>query len=178
MKKVLLHICCGVCAIASIKRLQEEGYGVVGFFYNPNIEPKEEYLKRLETAKKAARITGIEFIEGDYENLEWREAVKGLEMEPENGKRCLSCYKARLARAWQEAKKQNCVYYTSTLTISPHKNSKVIFEIAKEAGGEDFLAIDFKKKDGFKKANELAKENDLYRQVYCGCIYSIRVSNG
>lgn len=120
-KKVLLHICCGVCAIASIKRLQEEGFQVTGFFFNPNIHPQEEYLKRLETAQKVSQITGIELITGPYEPDKWLSAMADYKEEPEGGARCLVCYWMRLGAAFQEAQKNGFDFFTSTLTISPHK---------------------------------------------------------
>lgn len=135
MEKVLLHICCGVCAIASIKRLQEDGFEVTGFFFNPNIYPPEEYQKRLETAKKVAQITLVDLIVGPYEPDKWLAAMADYKDEPEGGARCLVCYWMRLGAAFEQAQKNGFDYFTSTLTISPHKDSKKIFAIAQEIAG-------------------------------------------
>jgi len=174
-QKILLHICCAPCATASIERLKEN-YDVVGMFSNSNIYPEGEYLKRLEEARKYCRKIEIKLIEINYNYKNWLEQIKGLEKEPEGGKRCLKCYKIRLEEAAKEAKKRNFDYFTTTLTISPYKNFAEIKEIGDNLGkqyGVEFLDIDFKKKDGFRKSVELSKKNRLYRQHYCGCEFSI-----
>lgn len=176
MKKVLLHICCGVCAISSVKRLQDEGYEVEGFYFNPNIFPKEEYLKRQEVLEKIKTVCGIRIVEGNYNHEEWKNfCVPSVEYEkePESGKRCLLCYEYRLKETFQKSCETGFIFFTTTLTISPHKNSKKIFEIGKKVGGEKFLEIDFKKKDGFKNTIKMSKEYNFYRQNYCGCEYSL-----
>jgi len=172
-KKVLLHICCGVCAFYSIDYLKEKGFEVVGYFFNPNIYPEEEYNKRKDVLYTVADLTSIKIIEGDYANKEWEELCKAYKDEPEGGKRCELCYKIRLEETAKKSKDLNFDYFTTTLTISPHKKSKVIFDIATLIDKNRFLFIDFKKNDGFKKTIELAKKYNLYRQNYCGCRYSL-----
>ena len=171
--RILLHICCGICALASIEQLKEKGYEVRGFFYNPNIYPKEEYLKRLGVAKEVGKITQIEVIEGKYQPDLWTDVCSDLANEPEGKKRCDLCYKLRLKEAFKVCQENNCDYFTTTLTISPHKKSDVINEIGRKIGNEKYLACDFKKENGFKKTIELANKYNFYRQNYCGCIYSI-----
>ncbi|MBU2258314.1 MAG: epoxyqueuosine reductase QueH, partial [Candidatus Omnitrophica bacterium] len=151
MKNALLHICCAVCAAGSIQRLREDGYEVTGFFYNPNIHPEEEYKKRLEAAKGAAKSMGFELIEGHYDKDGWALSVKGLEKEPEGGRRCEVCFKIRLSAAAGLARDKGFGYFATTLSISPYKNTKVINEIGDSLGHGSFLAYDFKKNDGFKR---------------------------
>ncbi|MFA5270840.1 MAG: epoxyqueuosine reductase QueH [Candidatus Omnitrophota bacterium] len=174
MKKVLLHVCCGVCAVYCIQRLTEEGYYVESFFYNPNIHPESEYLKRKTAADEVTVITKTKLIEGPYEPAIWFNECKNYKDSKEGGQRCLICYRIRLARTREEATSRGFDFFTTTLTVSPHKNSKDITTIGREAGSSEFLPIDFKKQDGFKKTLELAKKHNLYRQNYCGCLYSIR----
>jgi predicted adenine nucleotide alpha hydrolase (AANH) superfamily ATPase len=175
-KKIALHVCCGPDATSAIERLIAE-YDVVPFFYNPNIYPKEEYLKRLEESKKACSRWGLTLHEGAYETELWSERIAGLENEPEGGKRCHACFAFRLERTAQFARESGCECFTTVLTVSPHKDSQVIFELGRQAGvreGIEFICENFKKKDGFKRSIELSKEMGLYRQNYCGCMYSLR----
>jgi predicted adenine nucleotide alpha hydrolase (AANH) superfamily ATPase len=174
LKKILLHICCGVCAGGAIEKLQARGYLVSGYFYNPNIHPYKEYLLRKKEAEKIANLYKIKIIEDDYELNKWKDTCSEFSREKEGGKRCNLCFKLRLEKTYQAAQENNFAGFTSTLTISPHKNSRRIFEIGEEIGGDKFLKIDFKKKDGFKKAVTISKKLNLYRQSYCGCIYSLR----
>jgi hypothetical protein len=174
-KKVLLHICCGVCAGRAVEQLREEGFEVTGFFYNPNIYPEDEYARRLEAAKSVAAALNFELLEGKYEPGRWNELVKGLENEPEGGSRCTACFGLRLAVTKETADKLGMEYFTATLTISPHKNAELINRLGAETGEGKFLARDFKKKDGFKKAMALAKSQNIYRQNYCGCESSLRI---
>ncbi len=174
MKKVLLHICCGVCSSHAIEKLKSDGYEVTAFFYNPNIEPQEEYLKRLETAKFVCSLLGVLFIDDIYDNDRWIKAVAGLEKEPEGARRCQLCYKLRLEKTWDKANKLGIEFIASTLSISPHKNTDIINQIGKEISQGKFLPYNFKKEEGFKKTNQFAKDNDLYRQNYCGCLFSKR----
>jgi predicted adenine nucleotide alpha hydrolase (AANH) superfamily ATPase len=172
--KVLLHICCGVCAAGAATTLLSEGHRVTGYFYNPNICPEEEYRKRLDAAIRSAQNLGYEVKEGSYEPSEWMETVKGLEREPEGGARCTHCYRFRLLKSYQFMLGQGLDAFTTTLTISPHKQASIINRIGREIGGDRFMQRDFKKKDGFKQAITLARCWELYRQNYCGCIYSSR----
>jgi len=172
MKKILLHICCGVCALSSIDRLKEEGYSVEGLFYNPNIQPHSEYFKRKQTAIAAAQAKNIRITEGEYNNSDWLKICGLYAEEKEGGRRCLLCYEMRLKETFSFFVKNNFDYFTTTLTISPHKNSQIIIDLGKKIGGDKFLCLDFKKKEGFKRTIEEAKNLDLYRQNYCGCGYS------
>lgn len=172
-KKVLLHICCCSCASVCIERLEEEGFEVIGFFYNPNIHPESEYQRRKEIEKLKKNFK-IEIIEAEYIPEEWFRAVKGLENEPEGGKRCEVCFKLRLKKTRELCLEKNFDYFTSTLTISPHKDSKLIEELGLSLDKERFLPRDFKKRDGFKESVKKSKELGLYRQNYCGCIFSKR----
>ena len=172
--KILLHVCCAPCSTQSIEELKKD-YDVTLFFYNPNIHPKKEYEKRLNEAKKISKILDLPLIEGGYDKEAWLEAVKGFENEPETGKRCNICYEFRLNKSAQESKNEKFDFFTTTLTISPHKNSEVINEIGSKINHK-FLKKNFKKKDGFRKSIELSKKHNLYRQNYCGCIYSLRSS--
>jgi len=165
--KVLLHVCCACCCTECIERLKDE-YEVILFFSNSNIFPKEEYEKRLENARKIASVYGIKLIEDNYEHNKWREFVRGLEDEPEGGKRCSKCFEFNLKRTKEKVDELGINQFTTTLTISPHKCSKVIFEFGKKIDGEKFLPIDFKKRDGFGHSIELSKKHNLYRQNYCG----------
>jgi predicted adenine nucleotide alpha hydrolase (AANH) superfamily ATPase len=171
--KVLLHICCGVCAASVAERLMCEGYTVTGFFYNPNIHPVDEYKKRLKAAHKAAEQLGFELVEGPYDRERWFEVVKGLEYEGEGGKRCEACFRMRLEKTYEYfRKKGEFKYFTTTLTVSPMKDAIIINEIGREIGSDRFITANFKAKGGFQRASELAGDWDLYRQHYCGCIYS------
>ncbi len=170
--KVLLHICCGVCAYYCIDFLQEKGYPVTGFFYNPNVEPKDEYLRRKKAAHRVAQLTKVDIIDGDYDNLQWRKACLGYENEEEGGQRCLICYEMRLKKALNLKNNKDFDFFATTLTISPYKDSLVICSIGKRIGGASFLPLDFKKGDGFTKTISLAKKENIYRQKYCGCLFS------
>ena len=169
---MLLHICCGVCAAGAAAALLKEGHEVAGYFYNPNIHPQDEYLRRLETARKTANHLGFRLEEGLYDTAAWEGAVAGLAGEPEGGRRCQACYRLRLEQTYRVMRSRGFDAFTTTLTISPHKKAQIINSIGVEIGGENFLARDFKKKDGFKQAVERARRWELYRQDYCGCKYS------
>ncbi len=173
---VLLHICCAPDSTAVVERLRSR-YNVTGYFHNPNIFPPEEYEKRSREAVKAADKMGFALIVPPYNPDEWNEAVKGLEKEPEKGRRCRACFRFNLRRTARKAHDMSFPYFTTTLTISPHKNADLIMDIGHEAAAEyrvHFLAMDFKKRDGFLRSLELSKKFHLYRQNYCGCRYSMR----
>jgi len=170
--KLLLHVCCAPCATHVIEMLKE-GFDTTAYFYNPNIRPEEEYKLRLENLKKL----GVTFVEGKYDVDAWFNATKGYESEPEGGARCEICYRLRMEEAARFAKENNFVYFATTLTISPHKSARVINSIGEELSkkyGVKFYSADFKKKNGFKKSVELSKKHGLYRQRYCGCVFSMR----
>jgi predicted adenine nucleotide alpha hydrolase (AANH) superfamily ATPase len=172
--KVLLHICCGVCAAGVVERLASEGHEVHGLFYNPNIHPAEEYNRRLEVARQVAAEFDFILEVPPYEPDEWFREAETLADEPEGGRRCEVCFRLRLKRAHDFMIEQQADAFTTTLTISPHKSADVVNRIGHEIGGDRFLVRDFKKKAGFQRAIELAKQWELYRQDYCGCIYSRR----
>ncbi len=175
--RVLLHACCAICSGYPISLLKDIGYEPVVFFYNPNIYPKEEYLKRLEAERTLCKYHNVELIEGEYEPEEFFDRVKGLENEPERGARCDLCFAIRLEKAAQMAKELGIEEFTTSIVISPHKNFERVTKIGENIAqniGLRYLAIDFKKKDGFLKTNKLSKELGLYRQNYCGCKFSIR----
>jgi len=172
MREIFLHICCGVCASSVVEKLRKEGFKPLGFFYNPNIHPDEEYLKRQGVAKKVAEILKFDLIIGSYDKDSWFTKVKGLNQEPEGGRRCLVCFKMRLEETQRKADKLKIHLFTSTLTVSPHKDTRVINAIGKQLSPQKFLGFDFKKQEGFRLAIEFAKRYNLYRQNYCGCIYS------
>ncbi len=170
--KVLLHICCGVCAAGAAERLLSEGHEVTGYFYNPNIYPESEYRKRLEATQKVADELGFKLVEGPFDTAAWHEAVNGFENEPEGGKRCNICFHFRLKRTFSYLPESGCDVFSTTLTISPHKPAPVINTLGTEIGGGLFLVRDFKKKAGFERANILSREHAIYRQDYCGCRFS------
>ena len=172
--KILLHICCGVCAAGVVERLTLEGHQVHGLFYNPNIHPRREYDRRLGVAREVAKELDFPLEVPLYITEEWFNETVSLENEPEGGRRCEVCFRLRLKKAYLYMKDCGADAFTTTLTISPHKSADMINRVGQEVGGERFLARDFKKKEGFKRAVELAKKWALYRQDYCGCIYSMR----
>lgn len=173
-KSCLLHICCACCATTCIEELKDDGFKVVGFFYNPNIHPEEEYLKRKKELSVLKEKYSIEIIEGDYDKELWFEECSPFSYEKEGGHRCSLCYLLRLKKTYMKSKELGIEYFTTTLTVSPHKKSAVINQLGKEIGDKMFLERDFKKKDGFKKSVCRSKEWGLYRQRYCGCIYSLQ----
>ena len=157
MKTVLLHICCGVCGIYSLRKLKNDGFSVKGFFYNPNIHPQDEYARRKEVAEEVCRLEKVDFLEKESGSSQWHDLCSPYANQKEGDKRCALCYELRLKETFKEAKAAKFDYIATTLTISPYKKSKEIFEIGKSIAGDSFLAIDFKKKDGFKKTIALAK---------------------
>ena len=176
-KKILLHACCAICSGYPISMLKDMGYSVVVYFYNPNIYPKEEYQKRLEAERALCKHFDVELIEGEYNTEEFYGAVKGYESEPEKGARCDICFNLRLSGAAKMAQKLGIENFTTSIVISPHKNYEKLTKIGLEVAEKynlNYLAIDFKKKDGFLKTNKISKELGLYRQNYCGCEFSIR----
>lgn len=173
-KSVLLHSCCGPCSSACIDRLKEY-FDITVVYYNPNIEPKEEYLKRKSEQIRLLKEWNIKFLDCDYDNQKWRDTTKYLSEELEGGKRCSVCFGIRLKYTALKARELGFDYFATTLTVSPHKNSQVINKIGERIASEvnvKFLYSDFKKKDGYKKSIEFSKEYNLYRQDYCGCLYS------
>jgi len=174
--KLLLHLCCAPCSSYVIDLLSAH-FELTLYFYDPNIHPKEEYLKRRDEARVHAEKEDILFIEGPYDVERWHEVTKGHEKDPEKGDRCTLCYDMRLREAARFALESGCEYFTSVLSVSPHKDAKKINHIGFSLSGEmdiHYLPADFKKKEGFKKSMENAREKGFYRQDYCGCVYSRR----
>ena len=175
-EKLLLHCCCGPCSAYPIKVLKDS-FNILPFFSNSNIQPQEEYKKRLDSFKELCAFSELDYILDDYEPDLWKDYVEGLELEPEKGKRCLKCFEYRLRRAFEFAKKNKIKYITTTLTVAPYKDSKMVFEVGNRLSqeyGVSYTAFDFKKDDGFKKTKELSVSMGLYMQNYCGCVYSLR----
>ncbi|MBQ7448103.1 MAG: epoxyqueuosine reductase QueH [Eubacterium sp.] len=177
--RLLLHACCAPCSSYCLEYLAEY-MQITVFFYNPNITREEEYRKRVEEEKRLIRELPVKypvsFLEGPYEPERFLERVKGLEKEPEGGTRCEVCFRLRLERTAKTAVENGGFdYFTTSLTISPLKNAPLLNALGGEIGaqyGIPFLPSDFKKKNGYKRSIELSREYDLYRQDYCGCIFS------
>ena len=172
--KLLLHSCCAPCSSTAIERLKDF-FDITIIYYNPNIEPIEEYLKRKYEQIRLLEEYGLKIMDCDYDNELFHEMSKGLELEPEKGIRCHKCYRLRLDYTVKKAKEFNFEYFGTTLTVSPYKLSNVINEIGLSLEKEyniKYLVSDFKKNNGYKRSIELSNKYNLYRQNYCGCIYS------
>lgn len=167
---ILLHACCAPCATHPVRVLREH-YHVVLFFSNSNIYPEEEYEKRLAEVRRLARLESVPLIADDYKHAAWLRHVKRWRKEPEGGRRCEACFRYNLKRTVEYLQREGLDAFTTTLTVSPHKNAAKIFEIGRSLG--PFLEIDFKKQDGFRKSVERSREYGLYRQCYCGCEFSM-----
>ena len=191
--KILLHACCGICSGYPISLLKEMGYEPVVYFCNPNLDTEEEFNKRLEAEKIVCMYHWVDLITEKYDHQEYLNFIKGLEGEPERGKRCDKCIELRLRKAAKKAIELGIKKFTTSLVISPHKNFQKISELGtkitdsienlhkKDLPREnlpqdnlplEYLPLDFKKKDGFLKTNNLSKELGLYRQNYCGCEFA------
>ena len=172
-KKILIHACCGICSGYPIEYLKELGYEPIVYFCNPNLDSKEEYDKRLEAQKIVCMYHWVDMVIEEYNHNEFLEYIKGLENEPERGKRCDKCIELRLKKTFDKAKELGIDTVTTSLVISPHKKFDKISSIGQNlSNGVKYLAIDFKKKDGFLKTNKLSKELGIYRQNYCGCEFA------
>lgn len=176
--KLLLHSCCAPCSSYVLEYLSRY-FHIILFYYNPNISPKQEFEKRTSELQRLVSEMPLpdkpEIIVGDYEPEEFYAIAKGFEELPEGGERCFRCYRLRLEKAALLAKKLSADYFTTTLSISPYKNVQKLNEIASELGeiySVKALPADFKKREGYKRSIELSAQYDLYRQDYCGCIYS------
>jgi len=175
---LLLHSCCGPCSTSVIERLADQ-YNLTVFYYNPNIYPQEEYLKRLAEQKRfvATVYPNIKVIDGQYTDAEkFLQAFTGLENCKEGGSRCEKCITLRLTKTAKFAKENNYDMFASTLSVSPHKNAQLINNIGlslQEEYNVKYLVSDFKKQDGYLRSIQLSKQYNLYRQKYCGCKYSI-----
>ena len=175
---LLLHACCAPCSSACLERLGDR-FKISILYYNPNISDKSEYDKRLDElhrfVSKINSKNGITIIDGRYDTSEFSTIANGLENEPERGKRCYKCYKLRMEETAKVADKLGFDYFATTLSLSPHKNVNWINEIGEDLDkiyDTKYLYSDFKKRNGYKRSIELSKEYNLYRQDYCGCIYS------
>ncbi len=173
---LLLHSCCAPCSSYVLEYLSEL-MDITVFYYNPNISPESEYKHRVEEQKRLIHemCPYVNFIEGKYEPEKFFEMSKGLEKEPERGRRCLKCYRMRLEETARTAKGYGMDFFTTTLTISPQKDSGVLNSIGREVSGEygvPYLFSDFKKRGGYKRSVELSGKYGLYRQNFCGCVFS------
>lgn len=176
---ILLHTCCAPCATASIERLIATGHTPVLFFSNSNINPMEEYVKRLEETRRFAEALDLQLYVDEYDHTAWLEAVSklpGYADEPEGARRCSACFEFSFMRAEMQAAALGIPAFTTTLSVSPYKNSRQLFDIGALFPG--FEPIDFKKKDGYKRSIELSRQYGLYRQNYCGCEFSRRDKAG
>ena len=175
---LLLHSCCGPCSSYVMEYLAQY-FDITIFYYNPNISPAAEFQFRAEEQQRLIHEMGlgVKFQLGTYEPERFFALAKGHEAEPEGGERCFKCYRLRLEEAARAAKAGGFSYFTTTLSISPHKNAQVLNELGKEISdtfGVPYLYSDFKKKNGYKRSVELSHEYGMYRQDYCGCVYSKR----
>jgi len=175
--RLLLHSCCGPCSSAVLERLTEH-FEVTVLYYNPNIEPEEEYRHRLsEQERLLSLLPGkIPLLECEYDHEAFDAFAPRMAEAPEGGERCLACFALRLDYTAEQAKAHGFEYFTTTLSVSPHKNADNVNRIGAEAGkkaGMKYLFADFKKRNGYLRSLELSKEYGLYRQNYCGCRYSV-----
>jgi len=178
MPKLLLHSCCAPCSSYVLEYLSPY-FHIYDFYYNPNISPKREYEERKEELMRLIQEMSLQekvtFLEGTYEPEKFFEMAKGLEGLPEGGERCFKCYEMRLRESAKIAKEQGADYFATTLTISPLKNAQKLNEIGEQIAkeyGVAYLPSDFKKKNGYKRSIELSAQYELYRQNYCGCVFS------
>lgn len=176
--KLLLHSCCAPCSSYCLEVLSQY-FSVTVFYYNPNIYPPEEYEMRVEEqarfVKEFPAKYPITFVEGAYDTARFYEMAKGMEQLKEGGERCFACYELRLRESAEYAKQHGYDFFTTTLSISPLKNAEKLNEIGKqleEEYGIKYLYSDFKKQNGYKRSTEISNEYDMYRQYYCGCVYS------
>ena len=174
---LLLHACCAPCSSAVLEVLAEH-FDITVFFYNPNISPKSEFDYRLDELYRLLsemNLSQIKIVAPDYDENEFFEIAKGNESLPEGGARCKDCYRLRLEKTAEYAKRDGFDYFTTTLSVSPYKNAQALNEIGSELSekyGVKYLLSDFKKGDGYKRSCQLSRDFNLYRQNYCGCVYS------
>lgn len=183
-ERLLLHSCCGPCSSYVLDVLTKH-FDVTLLYYNPNIYPAEEYQKRLgeqlRLIKEMPFEKSVSYMACEYDEDEFLQAAKGFEGEREGGARCEKCFHLRLKKTALEAQKNGFDFFTTTLSVSPHKNAQVLNEIGKELEkeyGVKYLYADFKKKDGYKKSVKLSEEYNLYRQDYCGCRFALSQQKG
>ena len=174
--RLLLHSCCGPCSSAVLERLLEH-FEITVLYYNPNIEPEEEYRRRLSEQTRLLSLLPekISLLPCEYDHEAFSRFARDMAACPEGGERCLKCFALRLDETAKQAKAHGFEYFTTTLSVSPHKNADNVNRIGAAAGekyGVRCLMADFKKKNGYLRSLQLSKEYDLYRQDYCGCLYS------
>lgn len=176
--KLLLHSCCAPCSSYVLETLSDF-FNITVFYYNPNISPVDEYELRKREQKRLIESLNfknhVDFLDCDYEDYKFKKMSKGLENEPERGKRCFKCYELRLRKTALTAKNLDYDFFTTTLTVSPYKNADWINQIGEKLSKDfevKFLNSDFKKNDGYKRSIELSKKYNLYRQNFCGCSFS------
>lgn len=175
-EEILLHVCCAPCSTYVVNILSQI-FSVTAFFYNPNIQPEEEYTKRLTEIRKLCALYNTKLLIPEYDTQSWSRSIQGLESEPEGGNRCRTCFEIRLQKAAETALHHGIKKVATTLTISPHKNTQIINECGKivaQRTGIVFFDRDFKQDEGYRKSCELSRTYGLYRQKYCGCLYSMR----
>jgi predicted adenine nucleotide alpha hydrolase (AANH) superfamily ATPase len=176
---LILHSCCGVCSIYVIEQLKQL-FEVTVYFYNPNIQPEDEYKKRRDSVKEICLRQGVIFKEADYQPVDWFVFLKqrcrfDFSQEPEGGQRCLECFRMRLEATARLAKEENFEYFATTLTMGRNKKAEIINTLGRELAGKwgvKFYEADWKKKNGLLIAYQKAKEQNIYRQNYCGCLFS------
>lgn len=174
--RLLLHVCCAPCSSSVLEQLYPH-FDVTIYYFNPNIDTSEEHEKRTQEAERFIGETGwaSQVIATPYEPNLFYEQVKGLEKEREGGARCERCFRLRLAQAARYAKENSYDFFTTTLSVSPYKNAPLLNALGEEyakAEGIRYLTSDFKKKNGYLRSVELSKEHEMYRQDYCGCVFS------
>jgi len=167
--RLLLHVCCAPCATAPIERVSPQ-YDLALFFSNSNVWPKAEYEKRLNEARRLAGLVRLPLAVDPYDHVAWQRSVRGWEREPEGGERCRHCFAFSLGRTARHAERNGFDFFSTTLTVSPHKSSRLVFEAG--ASFPSFLPLDFKKQGGFQQSVTLSATYHLYRQDYCGCEFS------
>lgn len=175
---LLLHSCCAPCSSSVLERLQKD-FDITVLYYNPNIYPESEYIKRLTEQKKFLKQIGVKLIEEKYDPKEYENAIKNFENLGERTERCYHCYKLRIEKTFEIAKKLNFDYFTTTLSVSPHKNADWINEIGEKLAPNTtpkFLTSNFKKQNGYLRSLQLSKQYGFYRQNYCGCKMSFEAS--
>lgn len=178
--RILVHVCCAPDALYVFEVLGDD-HNVTGFFSNSNIHPREEYERRLEEARKVAGLLDVPLIEDAYDPECWLAVTEKFKDEPEKGRRCDVCYALRLERTAERAARDGFSLFTTIMSLSPWKKAAVLNRIGRQFGarhGVGFLEADFKKKDGFRKSVELSRARGLYRQGYCGCLYSLPAAKG
>lgn len=178
-ERILLHICCAPCSTHPIQLLSKD-YQVVAFFYNPNLYPPSEHHFRLQETQRYCQLNHLQLIAPDYQRKDWLQLTCGARDEPEGGRRCQQCFGVRLEKTAETAHQLKIPNITTTLTIGPNKPASVIFPLGIQAADRynlNFVALDFKKKDGYKTSVRMSREAGMYRQNYCGCEFSIRDRN-